>query len=93
MTPQQKLKEIEDSQYDHALSSIALEEKKWLISRIKVLEETAKSMLVEADSQLGMYVRTYKKAPYDTGIFLKIYVNDSTERINRARKAIEGTEK
>lgn len=46
-------------------------------------------MIAEAEQHLGMYVRSYKREPYDTGSMLAIYINEANERIAQAKQALK----
>lgn len=58
-------------------------------AREQKLVAALESMINEAKDQLQLYVRAYKKEPYDTGIMLQLHINGTVERIEIASDALK----
>lgn len=54
-----------------------------LLEQNERLVEALRGAVIEANNQLGMYCRSYKKEPFDTGILLEIHIHETIERLNK----------
>lgn len=58
-------------------------------AEVQALVEALRSAIAEARDQLDMYIRAYKKEPYDTGVLLHLYIKETEQRLQRYAAVLE----
>lgn len=61
------------------------------LAREERYREALRGALAEAGQHLRMYVQSYKREPYDTGIMLEMYIKESDQRMQKYESALRSS--